>query len=578
MKKICFALLLFILLPLAACAPEPSLPEETRDFSAGAIPVIYTYEEKITPSPLPEFTGDAAGRTIMEFDIQLPDQELKYARQVLYEGGASSDEIYSFLEIDGIRYDFGRIGARTDEKIAVNQFKLAYYDSDIYAQYRSAETDFTRYYYVKSGSAPQELFCIDGRVEYVNIFLSIYVNNIWSERTRRLYKYDSSEAVLYSADIAALFGCDRVEKDGRFYSALDRNGTVMARYTLEREGFYPGVPDRLGSWGNISSPLTFSDDWEQIVTDSPFHLGTTYIRGYWGPEDEKTPYYGFRFGTYPNIDGSTVAMPMAFEFARQHLGLSEADATTFVSFQTTHAAYSGLIIKEDSHNSGSLHEFYDVVALSDDTHPTDLVIATYPSEDELSFARQRGIDLKIEPVCYDAFVFITHKDNPVDSLTLDEVRRIYSGGITNWKEVGGNDAPIAAYQREADSGSQTGMEQLVMQGVPMSPPQTTIVDSMGGLIDAVAEYQNGLSSIGYTYKYYIDKLYRNDNIKILRIDGIPPDSENIASLKYPLTVSYYGVVRENDGEDSTGRQFLDWMLSDEGQRCIAQAGYLPLSQ
>ncbi|MDR1615470.1 MAG: substrate-binding domain-containing protein [Syntrophomonadaceae bacterium] len=584
MKKIC--LLLFIPLILAACSQEPARQLKEPERFAATIPIVYTYKEQITPLPLPEFTGNVAGRTIAEFDIPLRDEAVKRVRQVLYESGASSDEIYSFLEINGVRYDLGRIGARTDEKIAENQLEIAMFNSDstVYAQYKIAENDFTCFYDMKdmSDGAPQELFRIDGPVEleHVNIIFSAYAtNNIWAGRSGRLYKYDIKEATLSGVDVAALLGCDRLEKDGSYYTALAADGTVLARYTLEREGFYTGVPDSLGSWANISSSLARPDGWEQIVTDKRFQLGETYIKGYWGPEDDQTPYYAFRFGTYPNIDGSTVAVPMAIEFARQHLELSEADAASFVLFQTTHAAYLNLITKGGPYNISSLHEFYDdSPAIADYTHPADLLIVTYPSEDELALARQYGINLKIEPVCHDALVFITHKDNPVDSLTLEEVRGIYSGSITNWKEVGGSDEPIVAYQREANSGSQTGMEQLVMQGAPMLPPRTSIIDSMGILIDTVAEYQNGLSSIGYTYKYYIDKLYQNDNIKILLIDGIAPDSENIAGLKYPLTVSYYGVVRENDGADSIGHQFLEWMLSGEGQRCIAQAGYVPLDK
>jgi phosphate transport system substrate-binding protein len=304
--------------------------------------------------------------------------------------------------------------------------------------------------------------------------------------------------------------------------------------------------------------------------------------GHWGPEGEKTPYYGFKYGTYPSIDGSTVAVPMGLEFARQHLGLTDEDATSFVNFKTTHDAYMGLISK-DSALSAVLYDYckdsgYEDSVLSEHDHPTDIVIATYPSEEEQAAAERASVKLAIEPVCYDAFVFITNKSNPVDSLTLDQVRGIYTGRITSWSQVGGEYIPIAAYQREENSGSQSGMEQLVMSGVAMAPPETArIVEGMGGLVDAVAEYQNSSASIGYTYKYYIDTLYKNESIKILKIDGVSADPENLASKRYPLTVSYYGAIREEDGPDSIGRKFLDWMLSDEGQKCIALAGYVPLS-
>jgi phosphate transport system substrate-binding protein len=173
-------------------------------------------------------------------------------------------------------------------------------------------------------------------------------------------------------------------------------------------------------------------------------------------------------------------------------------------------------------------------------------------------------------------VFITHKDNPVNSLTAEQIRGIYSGKITNWKEVGGSDCPITPFQRDENSGSQTTMEKQVMQGMAMLKPEAAQVPGdMGDLVDSVAEYRNGAGSIGYTFKYYIETLYKNENIKMLRVDGVAPDDTAIQSEAYPFWVYYYGVIRAGD-EKKTGGLFLDWVLSNEGQRCVRQAGYCPL--
>ena len=334
-----------------------------------------------------------------------------------------------------------------------------------------------------------------------------------------------------------------------------------------------GEPDRLGSWGQIDQPIARGADWRQIVVDSPFRLGEKSVKGSWSTPEGKQDYYGIGFGTYPRIDGSTVAVPMAVEFARQHLGLSDEDANSFVSFSTTSEAYTNLITKGITGNRSMIRS--EDAFLED--RPVDLLIATGPSGDEKALAEGHGVDLVQKPVCYDAFVFITHKDNPVDSLTLEQIRDIYSGKVTNWKEVGGEDKPIVAYQREEGSGSQTAMTSLVMGDTPMLPPETVeVVQGMGVLVDAVAEYQNDSTSIGYTYRYYIDNLYKNEDIKILGIDGIASDEENLRAGTYPLTTCYYGVIRGSD-EDAPGGLFLDWMLSEEGQRCIRQAGYVPLA-
>jgi phosphate transport system substrate-binding protein len=593
MKKPAFFLVFMLLMP-AACAGNPALPPEQEQppfrEMPERVPIVYTHEEPITPSPLPVLDGGAAEeRVVQSFAVWVQDADGNSlnAWQTLYYGDASSDELRGFLEIGGIRYDMGQIGERPDagyEEEGISTLEPVFPDGaggTVYAQYKKAggngaEAGFTDYYAFRDG-APCALFRVDGRTAHLGVFTDEYVK-IWTDQTGWIYKYDGAESRLYGADVAKLIGCERVERDGGLYAAMEGDA-ILARYALVDSEFQrvsPGEPDRLGSWGSIGAALDRPADWERIVSDSPFKLGEVYIKGYWGPEVDQTPYYGFRYGTYPAMDGSTVAVPMALEFARQHLGLGDEDAREFVTFYTTHEAYVELFTKNKSPSS-ILREFYDVTALSDDTHPVDLVIATYPSGEELALAEQYGVKLRIEPVCRDAFVFITHKDNPADSLTLEEVRGIYSGGITNWKEVGGADLPIIAYQRDPNSGSQTGMEQLVMGGVPMRAAQMTqTFGDMMLLIAAVAEYENGPAAIGYTYKYYADRLYHDENIKILRIDGVAPDPANLASEEYPLTVNYYGAVREGDGAGSVGHRFLDWMRSDEGQRCIAQAGYAPL--
>jgi len=328
-----------------------------------------------------------------------------------------------------------------------------------------------------------------------------------------------------------------------------------------------GTPDKTSSWGSINQEVSRDESWQRIVSDSPFKLGEiTAVT-----EDGFTNNYCDK-GTYPYIDGSTVCVPMAVEFARQHLGFEDLTANQFVQFSTTHYAYENLMNPAATMEN---YVHYNIDAFIK-MGSTDLVIATEPSDEEIAQAEGLGITLKKAPVCYDAFVFITHKDNPVDSLTVEQIKKIYTGEITNWKEVGGRNEKIRAFQREKNSGSQTAMENLVMGGSDMIDPiKVKIIAGMGGLVDAVAEYENEIASIGYTYRYYIDTLYKNDNIKTIAVNGIMPTDENIRSTAYPFTTNYYGVIRQGD-EEKVGGRFLEWMLSDEGQKCIAQAGYITL--
>lgn len=326
------------------------------------------------------------------------------------------------------------------------------------------------------------------------------------------------------------------------------------------------VAGHAGSWAQINQPLERPSGWRQLLADSTFALGET--KAYEADASLKLRDYG----SYPSIDGSTVCVPMGMELARQHLGMSEADLAGFVTFSTTHSAYERLILGKGNPNASILSER----AAMDPEHPVDLILATGPSDEESALAEEHRVTLVKEPFCLDAFVFIVNKSNPVDSLTVDQIRAIYTNMLANWDEVGGEQGKeIAAYQRPKNSGSQTAMEQMVMQGIPISGAFSNFVsDGMADLVAQVGNYDNGRYALGYSYLYYVDVLYKSGDIKVLAIDGVLPTPENLRSGAYPFTTSYYAVHLAGN---QTAAAFADWLLSKEGQACVAQAGYVPVS-
>lgn len=343
--------------------------------------------------------------------------------------------------------------------------------------------------------------------------------------------------------------------------------------------------DRLTSWDSINQLIARPDNWERIVENiGLFQLGSSSLIEIWDSPHSEYKYHDRSYGTFPAIDGSTVLLPLAAEFAWQFLDLSGENTIEFFNFSTTHNAYMKLIGAHYDNNAyGQLtffinetngKKFYEVFNFG---RQPDIIFATSPSAAELSIAQNKGVSIIVEPVCYDSFVFITHIENPVENLSKEQIRGIYSGRITNWSEIGGNNEGITAFQRNPGSGSQTAMEEMVMNGeMMMEAPSGWRIMAMGMLVEFVAEYQNNSSSIGYTYKYYIDRLYKNPNIKIIKVDGVEPSDENVKNKSYPFTAPYNGVIRSSD-IDGVGGKFLDWMLSEEGQKVIAQAGYVPLA-
>jgi phosphate transport system substrate-binding protein len=339
---------------------------------------------------------------------------------------------------------------------------------------------------------------------------------------------------------------------------------------------------------NLNEYVVKGADWQQIVKDkAQFVLGEAASESFdmyqewpWAPVYNR---YKQSYGTFPAIDGSTVLIPMAAEFVWQFTDLSDtlpdqwwSESLGFLSFSTTSGAYYKII------NGGTTNGVVSKIisdTLINEYHfnkRPDIVIATYPSTAELNMASRAEIELIIRPVCYDSFVFITHRDNPVESLTVEQIQEIYSGKITNWKEVGGEDLAMVAYQREPNSGSQTAMEEIVMKGISMiKPPMEQVPRGMGVLIDAVVYYKNNTMSLGYTYKYYIDRLYTNPEIKVLKVNGIMPSDENVRNNSYAFVTPYNAVIRSTE-VDEVGARFLNWILSNEGQACISQAGYVSL--
>ena len=323
-----------------------------------------------------------------------------------------------------------------------------------------------------------------------------------------------------------------------------------------------------GSWSQINQSLEKGTDWQRFVADrSAFQLGNVT------PREDSDRLKTQAWGTYPSIDGSTVCVPLAMELARQWLDLAEEDLNGFVNFSTTPYAYDRL-----TRNAGNpLVTIPSQWITMETDHPIDIVLGTGPNADERAAAEAAGANLVMVPVCYDAFVFLVNSENPVRSLSADEIRKIYTGAIKLWSEVGGEaDLPIHAYQRPHGSGSQTAMEELVMQGMLTSAAESLyIADGMADLIAQVGNYSNSRQALGYSYLYYVDSLYKEGSISVLAVDDVDPVPEHLRDGTYPFTVYYYAVYR---AENENAARFVDWLVSDVGQQCVAQAGYIPLRE
>ncbi|MBQ5369791.1 MAG: substrate-binding domain-containing protein, partial [Peptococcaceae bacterium] len=207
----------------------------------------------------------------------------------------------------------------------------------------------------------------------------------------------------------------------------------------------------------------------------------------------------------------------------------------------------------------------------------DILLVYEAAEDTKAYLDTVGTELEITPLGRDALVFINNEQNPVENLTQQQLIDIYTGNVTNWNEVGGEDLEIIPYQRVATSGSQSLFMKLLMKDiVPMDAPMELRPAEMGMLIDELARYNNEGNALGYSVFYYASYMYQQPGLKMIAVDGVQPSDETIADGSYPLLNEYYLVIRADEPEDSPARQLRNWILTDEGRAAIIEAGYIPM--
>jgi phosphate transport system substrate-binding protein len=202
-----------------------------------------------------------------------------------------------------------------------------------------------------------------------------------------------------------------------------------------------------------------------------------------------------------------------------------------------------------------------------------ILVARAPSEDEFKAAAENKVTLDVRAVALDAFVFLAHKDNPISDLSLDRIRDIYTGKITDWAALGGARGPIKPYLRERNSGSQELMESLVMKGAPIIDAPDMLVMGMAGPFNRIRADPAG---IGYSVFYYAMNMLPEPEVKLLGINGVKPTSDTIAKYEYPLTAEVYAVVRNSMPKRSSAVMLRDWLFTPEGQAAIGESGYVPL--
>ncbi|MBE6609812.1 MAG: phosphate ABC transporter substrate-binding protein, PhoT family [Ruminococcaceae bacterium] len=188
---------------------------------------------------------------------------------------------------------------------------------------------------------------------------------------------------------------------------------------------------------------------------------------------------------------------------------------------------------------------------------TDILFCAAPSEEQKKYAEDKGVELVYVPIGLEGFVFFVNEKNPVDDLTVEQIRKIYSAEYKNWSDVGGANRVINPVTRLKGSGSQTAFEAFMGDHEIGKKSPLAITGA----------------SIGFSFRYYMEGIVENDAVKMLSLNGVYPSAENIKNRSYPIVAQFYAIYRaDNDNENIP--LLIDWILSEEGQELIEKTGYV----
>lgn len=237
------------------------------------------------------------------------------------------------------------------------------------------------------------------------------------------------------------------------------------------------------------------------------------------------------------------------------------------------SVYEESAVKDEIMFTNTLKAFDAVIA-----GERDVIFCASASENQRKAAEKAGAELVFTPIGKEAFVFLVGKDNPLDGLSKQQIKNIYSGKTAKWKTLGfAEGGDIVAFRRPDGSGSETGL-QSIMKDVPLISPQPlpdkSLAESNSLMTQISAEYKGVQPALGYSYKFFATVMYPNPNCKVLKIDGVYPSADNIKSGKYPYTVKFYAITRGQPSGNT--KKLIDWILSPVGQRLIEKCGYAPV--
>jgi len=293
------------------------------------------------------------------------------------------------------------------------------------------------------------------------------------------------------------------------------------------------------------------------------------------PESNFVGIENISFENYPRVDGSTSANILNTMVAYKLLGIPFAWRQGFSEWYLE-PLWSDIPEKYRDN-------YLDIPVMTSQTHGafmnlidggTDIILTHRTiSPDEKLHADAVGVSLIETPIALDAFVFVVHKDNPIQSLTIDQIQKIYTNKITNWKQIGGKNAEIHALSRPRNSGSEEVFRTLVMNGIePADFPDASIISPMAAVFKEVID-----NSICYTFNTYKDLQARVfcDQVPVIAINDICPSEITVKNGTYPFISEVHVAIRSDLDHNSMAYKLYEWLQSEHAKYTLTECGFIP---
>jgi len=293
---------------------------------------------------------------------------------------------------------------------------------------------------------------------------------------------------------------------------------------------------------------------------------------------------GINTENYPRVDGSTSTNPLNYIIAARLLNL-EYEWTSGTGGRDVIFANQGSMPWSFRMKFQCSQTHNAIVNLID--NQTDLIIvARKMSADEKEYANNAGVSLIETPIALDALDFILNAQNSVNSLSVEQIQNIYLGNITNWNDVGGANEAIIPFIRNANSGSQEMMNEIVMNNTGMPDWTVSLSDaeehtlwSMSAVYEELILHPNGICFTPHYYKeYMMSNIFTADKIKTLAVNGIVSDRISIKNNIYPFVANVYVSVRSDLDQNTMAYKIYEWLQTKSGKNVINESGYVPYGQ